>query len=82
MSDEGPVQRRSGAAHVVHLLLVGVVLYVLSIGPVAALHDRGVFGDWDDTVEVVYYPLGMIHWGLPVTRPAIDSWIVLWEDLL
>ncbi len=76
---------RSGPAHIARsilLLLVGVTLYLFSVGPAAALHGRGVFGSANAAVEAFYYPVSRLYAAIPVIQPLFDVWIELWEEWL
>jgi hypothetical protein len=82
MDDSSHVRRRSSLATAVLCVAFVLVLYVLSVGPMGALHDRGVFGDWDETIVTFYIPLTWVHVKIPAIRPPLEAWVELWESLL
>ena len=54
---ETPV-RGPGLVRIVGVVAVTLMLYVLSIGPVEKLRDKGIVGDW---VLAVYEPVGWLY---------------------
>jgi len=82
MDEAAPRSGPFNLARSLLLLLVGVTLYLVSVGPAAALHSRGVFGAANPAVEAVYYPVSRLYESIPVIQPPFDAWIEFWEELL
>ena len=66
---------RAGFSWLVWVIVLAPVLYVLSIGPAAAVVSRT--GTGHDAVSVVYYPLGWLHDNTPLRDP-LDWYLELW----
>lgn len=82
MDDTAPRSRRSGLTSAALLGACGLMFYILSVGPIIALVNRGVFDGWDETIILCYAPLIWLHEGIPAVRPPIEAWINLWDTLL
>lgn len=82
MDDSSRIRSRSYVTTTVLCSAFLIVFYVLSIGPMSALHDRGVFGDWDEAIVGFYTPLIWVHRTIPASRTPIEAWIGIWANLL
>lgn len=82
MDDSSHVQRRSTLTTTFLFVAFMLVLYVLGIGPMSVLHDRGLFGDWDEAVVALYTPLIWVPINIPAFRLPLDAWIAFWDYLL
>ena len=71
----------SAAAVVVVMLMITVmlpVLYVLSLGPVIMMVERG--GMAPDFWARFYWPLEWLHEHVEFVRPLLDWYIKLWRS--
>lgn len=82
MDEAAPRSARTDLVRSFLLLVVGLALYLVSVGPAAALHSRGKFGSATPVVEAVYYPVSRLYASIPVVQPLFDAWIKFWEKLL
>jgi len=82
MDDPAPRSKRSPLTGAVLVCGFGLLLYLLSVGPIIALADRGVFNGWEETIILGYIPIIWLHEHVPAARPPIDGWIELWRNLL
>jgi len=73
-SGEGRGQGRRSAFWILWLVLAGV-FYVLSVGPVAKLNDKGLI---PDSVGVIYEPLGWASDRVPPLDQFLDWYLKLW----
>jgi len=70
-----------GGAAVVVLLIVLLILYVLSIGPFAALSSRGyINADENSWIVYVYFPLLWVANQVGFVGTALKWYIFLWID--
>jgi hypothetical protein len=71
----GPV-----AVVAVIVLLVGPLLYVLSVGPAVWLYDRGTLGDGGrQAIEVIYLPLEWAASKTGAIAVPVDWYLDLWR---
>ncbi len=82
--DDKPGKRAAGGAAIVAVVVVVFVLlplvYLLAIGPIVWLHDRGyVSVEPGSLVARVYYPAEIAVEHCPPFARAIDSYRSLWE---
>lgn len=73
---EEDARKRGYGTTVAMALLVFVVVYVLSVGPVVVLVER--WGTGEAVIEVVYRPLGWLHDNTPLRQP-VDAYLEFWQ---
>jgi hypothetical protein len=57
--------------------MTAVVLYILSVGPVIGIADRGMIAP--ETIEWIYAPLEPLAEVSPMFRDALIDYVNLWE---
>ena len=78
-----PTKRSGGGACLAvigTLLLLLPALYVLALGPLVMIHDRGWMADpVEDVVEMAYWPLEYASRNTFLREP-LEWYVSLWED--
>jgi hypothetical protein len=84
-AEEKPTKQRSGGAAAVAvaglLFLTLPLLYVLALGPLVWLHDRGLMSDpVEDVVEAMYRPLAFASREIPIVKEPLEWYVGWWES--
>ena len=57
------------------------LIYVLALGPLIWIHDRGMMADpVEDIVEVAYWPLERVSRTSPLLAEPLDWYVSLWQS--
>ena len=82
--DDKPIKRAAGGAAIVAAVVVVFILlplvYLLAIGPIVWLHDRGyVSAEPGSVVARMYYPADIAAANCRPFARAIETYVSLWE---
>ena len=70
-------------AYFVLMLVMGLLSYALSAGPVMKMRSRGIISPRNQLVNILYHPLGLLYRETPLHKPIgmyLHLWMPEWYD--
>ncbi len=70
-------EKNSQGSTAILVIIITIILYVLSIGPVAALHEKyNIFNK--DYLVIFYYPVFMLAQSIDIVKELLVKYVELW----